>query len=265
MATLIDAALRISRRFTPVYMGTATGTTTGSEHTTLIDTLNNEEQGYYDSGIIWLLSGNNIGQWSEVLSWGANTFTLKNSLTLHIAAGDKYAVIPNDLTRSDLRNAVNEACKSVSKILASNSTLVVVTAAEEYTLPSGVSDVRRVEVAEAATSPYGYEVNAYWEEKAGTLYFHPKHIPDVIAGNKIRLWYAAVHPDLDDTTVLYWDIDDIQWAAIIYLLQQEVITTNKDHEWVVELSRQAETENAKADRRIKRPPMRTIFMAGAWE
>ena len=264
MATLIEAALRVVKRVAPVYYGTATGTVTGSEHTILIDALNAEQQGFYDNGVIWLLSGNNIGQWADILSFGNGTFTLKAGLTLHIAAGDKYAVITSDWDRNDLRSAVNEACKSISPIFTSDETLIVVANSEEYTLPSGVLDVRRVEVAENTASPYSYGVNPYWQVNGGTLRFHPDHVPDQGAGNKIRIWYAATHPDLDDTTSLYWSIDDMQWAAVLYLLQQKYIKVNKDDEWVETLYNKAEMENAIAMRHLKRPPSRTPYLTGAF-
>jgi len=260
MATLIEAALRVVKRVAPVYYGTATGGST----TTLIDTLNSEQQGFYDNGVIWLLSGSNPGEWVDILSFGNGTFTFKSAVTPTIAAGDKYACITSDWERKDLRSAVNEACKSISKIYTSDSTLVVVADAEEYTLPTGVSDVRRVEVAENTASPYGYVVNAYWQENNGTLRFHPDYIPDQAAGNKIRVWYAAMHPDLDDTTSLYWSIDDMQWAAVLYLLQYKNIITGKDNEWVVDMTNKAEAENLIAMRHLKRPLSRTPYLAGAF-
>jgi hypothetical protein len=258
MATLIEAALRVTQKLHDVYYGTATGGTT----TTLVDTLCTEQQGYFNNGVMWLTSGSNIGEWVEIVSFGNGTFTFKSAVTPSIALGDKYAVIPDDLSRNLLRNVINEACKSVSKIYTSDSTLVVVANQEEYTLPTGVSDVRRVEVAENATSPYSYGVNAYWKENGGKLYFHPNHIPDQTAGNKIRLWYATIHPDLDDTSTLYWQVDDILWLAIIYVLQHDYIAHGEDHKWVVEMNRKAEEEQEKANRRLKRPPSKTPYLIG---
>jgi len=257
MATLIEAALRVIKRIAPVYYGTATGGST----TTLIDTLNTEQQGFYDNGIIWLLTGSNPGEWVDILSFGNGTFTFKSAVTPTIAAGDKYACITSDWERKDLRSAVNEACKSISKTFASDATLTVVANQEEYTLPSGVSDVRRIEVAENTTSPYSYVTNPYWNEVAGKIYFHPDHVPDAAAGNKIRLWYAKEHADLDDTTSLYWSIDDMQWAAVIYLLQQKN-TKSMDDDWVKDLYDKAQIENAIAMRRLKRPPSRHVYPIG---
>jgi hypothetical protein len=257
MATLIEAALRVIKRIAPVYYGTATGGST----TTLIDTLNTEQQGFYDNGIIWLLTGSNPGEWVDILSFGNGTFTFKSAVTPTIAAGDKYACITSDWERKDLRSAVNEACKSISKIYASDATLIVVANQEEYSLPSGVSDVRIIEIAENTTSPYGYVDNPYWREGAGKIYFHTDHVPDQAAGNKIRLWYAKEHADLDDTTSLYWSIDDMQWAAVIYLLQQKNIKS-MDDDWVKDLYDKAQIENAIAMRRLKRPPSRHVYPIG---
>lgn len=258
MATLIEAALRVTQKLHDVRFGTATG---GSV-STLVDSLCTEQQGFYNNGLMWLITGSNPGEWVEILSYGSGTFTFKSAVTPTIAAGDKYAVIPDDLSRSQLRNAINEACKSVCKIYKSDATLVVVDNQEEYTLPSGVSDVRRIEIAENATSPYSYAVNAYWKEAGGVIYFHPDHIPDAAAGNKIRVWYATVHPDLDDTTSLYWQVDDILWLAVIYILQHDYIAHGEDHKWVVEMNRKAEEEQEKANRKIQRPPSKTPYMIG---
>lgn len=261
MATLIEAALRVAKRVnSEVYYGTATGGST----TTLVDSLNAEQAGFYDNGIMWLLTGSNPGEWVDILSFGNGTFTFKSAVSPTIAAGDKYAVMPDDWARKDLRSAINEACKNVSKIYTSDATLVVVANQEEYTLPTGVSDVRRVEVAENPTSPYGYLVNAGWRERSGKLEFYGNYIPDQAAGNKIRVWYAAEHPDLDDTTTLYWDIDDIQWSAVLYMLQQNYIKKGNDDSWVKDLLEKAESENDKAMRRLKRPPSRTTMIAGAF-
>lgn len=260
MATLIEAALKVVKRVCPVYYGTATDGT----DTTLVDSANAEQPRFWDGGLMWLLSGDNAGKWIEILTYGNNIFTFRESIGADdIAAGDKYAVITSEWKRNLLRDAVNEACKNVGKIYTYDDTLTIVENQEEYELPTGVFDVRDVEIATNSTSPYTWVQHNYWRERDGILVFHIDHLPDV-EDNLIRVWYATTHPDLDDDDELYWTIDDIQWSAVLYLLQQDMVKMGFDHIWLKEMMNKAEIENMAVLRNIKRPPPVNSGLWGGW-
>jgi len=242
MTTLIDAMLETARVIGAVREGTATGGST----TTLIDTQLNEASGYYKGGTIWLLSGDNDGTCDIVAGFGENTVTLTSTLAQTVAAGVCYAIANNEYPKHRIMQAVLTQLR-FAKILKTNDTLAVTADTEEYSLPSGVSNVRRVEVAASTSAPYGYAPNRFWKEWNGKIIFDKGYAP-TSTGNKIRLWYEGIHEEVGETEEILTsvDINWLKWSAAAFLYREEIKRIQKDNPTALDLLNEAKSLEAEA-------------------
>jgi len=148
-------------------------------------------------------------------------------------AGPRYAVCDKEFTRAMLRAAVNEALRVQAPYDAEDVSLVTVAGQDEYTLPAGVSQVKKVEVATETAAPYGYYVHCHWDEVSGKLRF-PSFAPQ-LDDYKIRLTYTAGHTDLsDDASAIPFGVneDALYWKAIIALLSDAKVLRPKEPRYV---------------------------------
>ena len=117
--------------------------------------------------------------------------------------------IPGVANRNRMVDAVNTALSEVGKVTKVDTTLTVVANQTEYSLPSGVQDVARVQVANDSDSDY-YLTMFNWREIDGALHF-TKEI-DASAGVTIRLYYNNIHDSVTE------DADTIEDEIPIELL-----------------------------------------------
>jgi hypothetical protein len=232
MATLASATLDTAKLITRVRIGTATGGST----TTLVDTARTEPADHWNEGVIWFLSGNNSGKSARITDYASGgTFTFATQSGA-CAAGDRYAAIPGDYPQDVLRWAVNQALKlDFPGPPAENVTLTTTADQEDYTLPSGVYNLLRVEIATNTEAPYEYAVHHHWKEMSGELRFDTGMAPaddDLI----VRLIYSVPPAELTtDTTA----IDDrihpeaLAWSAAVHALRYRVELTEEDKPHVV--------------------------------
>lgn len=88
-------------------------------------------------------------------------------------------------------SAINIALEEIGNVTKVDETLTVVNDQTEYSLPSGVSNVVRVQIANSSSADYDYTTIFTWRETNGKLY-----LPDELgfdAGNKIRIYYNDTH------------------------------------------------------------------------
>jgi hypothetical protein len=201
MATLASSILNIAMCLGGVRRGKATGGNT----TTLTETSLTEQSDYFNGGTIWFLTGNNAGKSAVITDWAkstSNTFTFATQSGA-CAANDRYAAFASKYTREELVVALNMALSDIGPFTQINDTLVQVADQETYDLPSGVSNVTRVQMATAAAAPYQWsQPHMHWRELDGHLYLDQYHLADN-AGDLIRLYYDAKHADVyDDTDVV---------------------------------------------------------------
>ena len=106
--------------------------------------------------------------------------------------------IPGAAERIDMVDAINIALSEIGYVTKVDETLAVVDNQTEYTLPSGVTDVVRVQIADSSTADYDYTTCFNWREVDGSLYFPSELGYD--AGNTIRIYYNDIHDDVADDT-----------------------------------------------------------------
>lgn len=226
MATLASATLDLARILGAVVEGAATGGST----TTLIDTNFPRiapPDDTYNRGTIWLIACTQTalnGTTAIITDWAQSTYTVTfAALSKTITAGDTYALIDRDFPRDVLRRSVNMALQSLGGLTDEydNASLVTVANQMAYTLPAGVYNIKRVDVATSSSSPYDYVTNYHWSEVDGKIVFDVGHEYGT-AGYQIRLFYQVQPTEATaDTTSIsnYYHPDLLKWTAAVHALQ----------------------------------------------
>jgi len=244
MTTLAEATLNVGRNLKDYHQGisSSTGTTT-----TLIDSALDAQDGFFDGGTIWFLTGTLAGKSAVVSSWNLADHTLTfETQTAAAASGIGYAVLPGAYPKGTLVAAVNRALQELGPFITHDTSLTVDEDVDQYTLPTGVSGVLRVEEATATSAPYGYDRNFYWREAAGVLYFTPNYAP-ANDGNIIRLWYMAAHAELStDAGVVNSAVhlDLLTWTALSFIYLWQLQRVWNDDPLVKEMLNNAKQEAA---------------------
>lgn len=241
MATLFAATLELSKILQNTVEGTATaGTTDG-----ITDVKRPEYADYFDDGTIWILDGANANVSASIKDWIPTLFTFTLPLGAGAIAPDtRYAAAPADYPRHVLIQAINQALAEM-RTLRHNTALTTVADQEDYDLPAGVYNLRRVEIAENLTAPYEYTPHYNWRElTVGTvetvetpvdladhkLRFDVSHVPE-LDGYIIRLTYApdvaAVTADTDTISEVI-NQDRLKWLAATYALRWKIGTLGGD-------------------------------------
>lgn len=252
MTTLASAALDLARILCDVFEGEATG----GNATTLSDTGVTEEDDYFNGGTIWSLSGNNAGKSRVITDWtkSTGTFTFATMTALN-AAADKYAACNSDIPRRALWQSINKALVSIGGIPALDTSLVTVANQEAYTLPAGVIDVRKVEIALMTASPYQYVSHYGWRQVGTTIMFDPERTWDV-ADYKIRLTHIARPTRLTadtDTISDYIHPDRLAWKAAVHARRWQIEQYREDRPDLVKLLNEALQQEAAMDIRYPIP------------
>lgn len=194
--TLFTATLALARLLAEVADGTATGGTTA----TLLDTSRTEPDSYFTGGVIWFRSGLNINKSAAITGWTNSTGTFAFATqTAACAVGNLYSACAVDYSKDALINAINQAQRAIGAIPQQNTALTTVDQQLEYTLPAGVYNVLRVEIAINTTAPIHYTTHYNWSEAEGKLVFDPGCEPDG-DGYTIRVTYAPTPTEYDDDT-----------------------------------------------------------------
>jgi hypothetical protein len=209
MTTLGEVLFRTARRLAPLYYGQAT---TGGSATELPDTRRAESADFFNGGTLFFLTGAAAGRSTTVTDFGTGVIYFTGfdvgEAGFVPAQHDAYAVMQKKYNRSFLIAAVNAALADLGPFVETDQALTTVADQEAYTLPAGVSNVLRVEIATSAVAPYDFEAPyRYWREQDGVLYFHESHLP-AAADMPVRLHYLENHPWLDDDTdTIHPDVD----------------------------------------------------------
>jgi len=250
MTTLASATLELAKLVTDVISGVATG----GSGTTLLDTARTEVDDYLTNGTIWFLSGNNAGKTAIITDWdlATKTFTFVTPGAA-CAAADRYAVIPRDYPRHQLRQAINLALQEIGPLPARNLALTTVADQLEYTLPTGVYNVKKVEVQESTDTDSDFYPNYHWEEMAseGKLKFDPGYAPGE-TGNVIRLTYQTKqYTELtSDTSTIsdHIEVERVVWPAAVHALRWRSGQTHNDEPWLTSRLNEALAQAEQAKR-----------------
>lgn len=206
MANLFDLTLRLAALLGVLMEGTATGGST----TTLIDTVDrNEDDDIWRGGTLWITydaAGAGAapeGEMVRITSWVNSTHTMTiPTLTAAVAAGDLYAAAKRRYSLWLLKQKINEALNDLGDVSLVDTSLTVAGAQTEYTLPLTVGTVRQVLVQTIVdtddnrwTPIHNFSVQHNGAGVADTLI-----IPQMTVGRTLKVISVGAHPKLRATT-----------------------------------------------------------------
>ena len=218
MTTLLDISLKVAKEVMDVIEGTATGgSTTTLADTALLASLPND---HFNNGRLWIKSGTHASEIYTVTDFTTTTGVVTfAAVTGAIDAGVRYAIARNSYPWDQIVSAIQRALDS-TWVTGIDSTLEGDGETLEFTLPTGVYDVKRVEFSDTAVTNGGRKNSTHWHETStGTLRFDYGYAP--IDGYTIHVYYRDQHAELTDYSVVISNeinVEWLKWAAAQELL-----------------------------------------------
>ncbi|MFZ2470646.1 MAG: hypothetical protein WAW52_01765 [Methanothrix sp.] len=211
MTTLFDAILKTAE----CLKGLRYSTSTAGSASSLTDANINEPDGHFKRGTLFFRSGLLAGKTAVISDFISGTFSFP-AQTFVVDPGVSYAAMDSNYTREALVAAINSALSVLGPFpkITTDATLLTVTNQEEYTLPVGVFNVKKVFIATSQTEPLNYQENKGWFEENGKLHFDMQ-TPST-DGMQIKIYHEAPHPtvNLDTDTIMNAIFPDLLcWTA----------------------------------------------------
>lgn len=205
------------------------GTGTNLGPTTITDTKRVEVDDYFNNGTIFFLSGSLSGKAVRVVDYtqasGLITFDTQQTGSDSSAL---YAL--TNQSRDAFVQAVNAALTYMGEYTAIDETLTITQNTTEYTLPAGISNVKRIEMYITDSQPYGFSPVLTWREFGGKIYL--PYALDNNAGYKIRLYYNTFHPAVNaDSDVISdnYNLKRLAWTSTyMFMLNRMQYSGNTD-------------------------------------
>lgn len=233
MTTLLDISLKVAKEVMDVIEGTATGGST----TTLVDSaLGALPDDHFNNGRLWIKSGTHADKIFQVTDFATSTGTVTFAAVVGaIAAGVRYAIARNSYPWDQIVSAIQRALDS-TWVTGIDSTLEGDGETLEFTLPTGVYDVKRVEFEDTAQANTGRRNSTHWRETStGKLRFDYGYAP--IDGYTIHVYYRDQHAELTDYSVVISNeinVEWLKWAAAQELLWWGVSMYGQQVEYRIE-------------------------------
>lgn len=212
---------------------TQSGTATGGSTTTLVDSVQKENDDYFNGGTVFVTSGNNANKWGIISDYAntSGTFTLSAAISgSAIAAGDTYTATTGHFSINELIGAINSALSEIGGVTKTDTTLTA-SGAASITLPSGVSDVRRVVVDNV--------INHHWREVNGSIMFDDGYEP---ASGAVVLYYNAAPSTVSaasDTLPSEVHLPRLVWTSAAYASLGRVQRTDGDEKEMMDYYKNA--------------------------
>jgi len=222
MTTLADLTRHVARLVTRTVIGATTSAPANA--TQIIDTVN--LAGFPDNqfvgGTVWITSGTNAGLSRIITAFSDSADRITAAaFPNNIASGVTFEAAASDFVEyRDLRQAVNLALREIGKIISFDETVESVDGQLVYTLPSGVSQVVKIEVVENLGEDDETQViNNHWEERMGELIFDKDREPCV--DRTLRILYESLHGQLSaDTDGCSVQVDE---EYLVYLAARQAM------------------------------------------
>ncbi|MDI6696837.1 MAG: hypothetical protein QME21_17450 [Anaerolineales bacterium] len=216
MTTLFTATLELAKVLG--YVLSSVATADGGNGLNLIDSARVvEAEGFWNGGTLWITSGDQAGNSRKVRNFYQyiGLFTWLEPLAGQVVTGTSYSVISADWPKEMLIQFINQALQDMGDVPAIDTSLTTANTAR-YALPSGVYNIKRVEIAENVSSAYPYIRWLNWREIDGYLEFD---LQSPEPGRTIRLTYEAKHATVSsDASIIsdYVDLRLLVWSAAVH-------------------------------------------------
>lgn len=185
MTTLYDLVLSVAREVGDVMDGVAT-----AGAVTYIKDIKNLVQPaqYWKGGTLFIKSGTHAGEIYYVTNYDSNTLTFA-TVTGALAVGTRYAVIRGVYPLNQIIASVMQAL-DYTHVNAEDTTLTGDGSTLEFTLPTGVTNIKRVQFGRNTE----ILLSSHWRETGTKLRFDFGYAP--VDGDTIRIVYRTLHDDL---------------------------------------------------------------------
>jgi len=224
MITLFDLTYRVAALLGAVIEGTATGGST----TTTIDTARIEADDSWNGGTLWVVSAGGTapeGEYAVISDFVSTTHTITHTaLTAAIAAGDSYAISKKRFPLWLLKQKINAVVRK-HRITQIDTSLTSADSQTEYSLPSGIIDVREVWLQNKIDSDDNRWEKLYdWRVQAVSGGY-VLVLPQLDSGYTIKTVYTKEHENL----VTADDIldDSIPPERVLYEAAKECLVWRK--------------------------------------
>lgn len=240
MTTLFDVMLETARLSGILRSGSGVygGVDGRTGYKYITDTTRLEKEEYFTGGTIFFKTSK---LFAKVLKFDQTTRKISFLASTAITADEPYSVTNTDPYA--LIEAVNSALTHMGTYTKVDETLSSDTTSTEYTLPSGVSNLVRVEYSVDDS----YSPQLSWREIEGKLY---TYTPFKTAGT-IRLYYNTLHPyveDADDVISDAYNYNRLAWTAVYMFQFQRLQLTGNYSEKETSLMSLAQREAEKLAR-----------------
>lgn len=207
MTTVYDVSLKVAKEVMDVIESTATGgSTTTLADTTLLALLPND---HFNNGRLWIKSGTHASKVFIVSDFATATGVVTfPSVTGAIVAGVRFAIARNTYPWDQILSAIQRALDSTW--VTDEITLTGDGESLEYTLPTGVYNVKGVELEDVSITNSGRKISTHWKETIdGTLRFDYGYAPR--ADIEIIVSYRTPHAEIADYTTVINNEIDLEW------------------------------------------------------
>lgn len=229
MTTLAEATRALAGVLGDVRTGKADSGTTS----TLVDAAQTARAGILSPGTLWLIDCTQPdieGLSVAITKHDRNTLHFA-TLSKTITAADEYAAFEGSkFEKHNLVKAINSALGDLPQHTTYNTATPTVAGQEEYSLPTGVSNVVSVEIALDTNTPVKkYSRHRHWNETdAGKLRFLA-YVP-ALTGYTIRIGYNSAHAErFADADVLNPGVklERLKYEAAAHALTDYLIRLDK--------------------------------------
>ena len=212
----------------------------------LIDTNRDEPADFFyrsqSNGGVLFFEGSSESRRITGYADGIFTFTPAD---VTVAVDDSYYASPVDWEFYELTQAINLGLEDLgeqSGVPQINETLLIVERQGTYTLPAGVSNLKRVYLILDEDNPDIYTTrHMSWDVIGDELVLDPGSEPTW--GDKFKLVHCAPHAEVvDDDDVISSFINPmlLKWASAVYALEN----INKNNEAIAKINRAIKTTEA---------------------
>lgn len=261
MATLFDVSLDLARHARGVKRYKISQVS--ADGLTLYSPSMHNISGEYGNGTVWITKGENAGKFCRIKRAKEQSVTLEDDSPT-VEVGDVVMICPwIDFDLDDLIEAINSVLYRYP-ILAVDTSLTWDSNTMDYEIPEGVSDIRRVQIANTMGNGT-YTISHCWtEDKDGHLRFHTSQ-GLYNQGGEMQIYYRKMHGELYEATDELDPIVDLTYLrnmAFLYLWRSIIIVQHKDNPVAADMYNEAkmyESEHTKFNVPERNIPIRDFF------
>ena len=247
MTTLFDATLDLARHCRGVKRHKISATS-DSGRTLTSPTMQNKTGEYVD-GTIWIMTGDNTGQFSTILRSNGQSLTIADT-ELYVDPGDVIMICPwIDFNLQDLIEAINSVLYRYP-IQAIDNSLKWDSGQLVYDIPNGVSDIRRIQIENANNDGTMTISHCWTEDNDRKIRFHTAQ-NQYLDGGEMQIIYRKMHGEIYEATDEIdpsVDLTYLRNLAFLYLWRTVIIHRHKDNPIAADMFNEAkvyESENLK--------------------